>query len=98
MFRRFALALATMAALGAAAVAPTSSASAHPMFGHGPVFHGPIGHGPHFFGPHRFGHRWGWGVGIAGLVGGAIVADTCLRREVFDTPYGPEVRWINICY
>jgi hypothetical protein len=101
MFRKIAFALATTAALGAAALAPTS-ASAHgpgfggPHFSHGPAFHGPVGP---FFGPHHFGHRWGWGVGIAtGLVGGAIVADTCLRREVFYTPYGPSVRWVNICY
>jgi len=106
MFRNIAFALATTAALGAAALAPTS-ASARPFgfggFGHGPVFHGPVGHfGPHFvgpIGPHRFGHRWPWGIGIAaGIVGGAIVADSCYRREVFDTPYGPQVQWVNICY
>jgi hypothetical protein len=101
MFRKIAFALATTAALGAAALA-TTAASAHPVggfggphFGHGPVFHGPVG--PRFGGP--WGHRWGWGVGIAtGFVGGAIVADSCLRREVFDTPYGPRVRWVNVCY
>lgn len=100
MFRKIAFALATTAAIGVAALAPTS-ASAHgpgfgfggPHFGYGPAFHGP------FVGPRHFGPRWGWGVGIAtGLVGGAIVADTCLRREVFYTPYGPRVRWVNICY
>ncbi len=99
MFRKTAFALAATAALATAAVAP-SIASAHPIgFGHGPVFHGPIGHfGPHV-GPYHWGHRWPWGVGIAaGLVGGAIVADSCLRREVFYTPYGPEYRWVNICY
>lgn len=102
MFRKIAFALATTAALGGATLAPTA-ASARPFGpgfgGHGPVFHGPIGYGPHFVGPHRFGHRFPWGVGIAaGLVGGAIATDVCLRREVFDTPYGPEVRWVNICY
>jgi hypothetical protein len=98
MFRKITLALATTAALGAAALAPTSASAFGGHFGHGPVFAG--GHyGPHFYGPH-FGHRWGWaGVGIAaGLVGGAIVADTCYRREVFDTPYGPRFRWVNVCY
>lgn len=99
MFRTTAFALATTAAIGAAALAPTS-ASARP-FGFsgphfGPVFHGPVGP---FVGPRHFGHRWPWGVGIAaGIVGGAIVADSCYRREIFDTPYGPQVHWVNICY
>jgi hypothetical protein len=89
MFRKVTLALATTAALGAAALAPTSASAFGPRI---------VG-GPHFYGP-RFGYRWGWaGAGIAaGLVGGAIAADACLRREVFDTPYGPQVRWVNICY
>lgn len=93
MFRKIAFTLATAAALGSAALAPTSaSAFGAARFGHGPHFAG--GH----FGPH-FG-RWGWaGVGVAaGLVGGAIVADACLRREVFYTPYGPQVRFVSVCY
>jgi hypothetical protein len=109
MFRKIALALATTAALGAAALAP-NAASAHPIglggghgpvfhgpIGHSPVFHGPVGHGPHFVGPH--GRRWPWGVGIAaGVVGGAVAVDACYRREVINTPYGPEVRWVNVCW
>jgi hypothetical protein len=96
MFRKMTFVLAATAALGAAALAPTSASA---FGGH---FAGPHFVGPHYgYGPH-FGHGWGWGwggVGVAaGLVGGAIVADTCLRREVFDTPYGPQVRWVNICY
>jgi hypothetical protein len=76
MFRKTAFVLATTAALGAAALAPTS-ASARP-FGH---------------------HGWGLGVGIAaGLVGAAIVADSCVRRQVFATPYGWRTRWVNVCY
>ncbi len=94
MFRKMAFVLAATAALGAAALTPTSASA----FG-GPHFAGPHG-GPHF-GPY-YGHRWGWGglgVGVAaGLVGGAIAADACVRREIFDTPYGPQVRWVNICY
>jgi hypothetical protein len=94
MFRKMTFVLAATAALGAAALAPTSASA------FGGRFAGPHFVGPHYgYGPH-FGHGWGWGgVGVAaGLVGGAIVADTCLRREVFDTPYGPQVRWVNICY
>jgi hypothetical protein len=49
---------------------------------------------------HGFGHHgWGLGVGIAaGVIGSAIVADSCLRREVFQTPYGWRTRWVNVCY
>jgi hypothetical protein len=106
MFRKMTFILATAAALGAAALAPTSASA----FGHvgGGHFGGPhlgggyFGHGPHFVGGHygHWGRGWGWGwggVGV-GLVGAGIVADGCLRREVYDTPYGPEVRWVNICY
>jgi hypothetical protein len=46
-----------------------------------------------------FGHGWGLGVGIAaGLVGAAVVADRCVHREVFHTPYGWRTRWVNVCY
>jgi hypothetical protein len=50
----------------------------------------------------HWGHHWGWGgfgVGVAaGLVGGAIVANSCIQRRVIDTVYGPVVRWVNVCY
>jgi hypothetical protein len=76
MFRKTAFVLATTAALGAAALAPTA-ASARP-FGH---------------------HGWGLGIGIgAGLVGAAIVANSCVHRETFYTPYGWRTRWVNVCY
>ncbi len=81
MFRKMALVLAATAALGTAALAPTSASA----WGHGP-----------------WGHHWGWGgfgVGVAaGIVGSAIVANTCLQRRVIDTVYGPVVRWVNVCY
>jgi len=32
------------------------------------------------------------------LLSGAVVANTCLARRVFDTPYGPVVRVVNVCY
>jgi hypothetical protein len=96
MLRNITVAVAAAAALGAAAFAPVT-ASAHPIGGFAP---GHFVAGPHFgpgYGPHRWGPRWGWGVG-AGLVGGAIVADAWVRREVFYTPYGPRYRWVNVCY
>jgi hypothetical protein len=86
MFRKMTLVLAATAALGAAALAPTSASA----WGH---------------------HGWGWGgfgVGVGlGVVGSAIAAnnyyayngyDSCLRRRVVDTYYGPRVRWVNVCY
>jgi hypothetical protein len=94
MFRKVAFALAATAAIGAAALAPTA-ASAHHF---GPGLAGPH---PHFAGPagHYWGPRWPWGVGIAtGLVGGAIVADSCVRPVTFQTPYGWRTRWVNVCY
>jgi hypothetical protein len=101
MFRKIAFALATTAALGVAALAPTSASAFGGHFGHGPVVGGHFA-GPHFgprFGGPRFG-RWGWGgVGVAaGLVGGAVVADACLRNEIVATPWGPQYRWVNVCY
>jgi hypothetical protein len=50
-----------------------------------------------------YGHHWGgwggFGVGVAaGIVGSAIVANTCVQRQVVATPYGPVVRWVNVCY
>jgi hypothetical protein len=90
MFRNIAFALATAAALGTATLAPTS-ASAHPAFG-GHFHGGHFGYGPHGFGP-------GLGFGIAaGVLGAGIVVDSCYRRAVIDTPYGPEVRLVNVCY
>jgi hypothetical protein len=87
MFRKMAFVLAATAALGAVALSPTSASA----WGHG-----------HWGGHGWGGHGWGWGgfgVGVAaGLVGGAIVANTCLQRRIIDTPYGPAVRWVNVCY
>jgi hypothetical protein len=52
-----------------------------------------------------YGHHWGgrgwggFGVGVAaGIVGGAIVANSCVQRQVVATPYGPVVNWVNVCY
>jgi hypothetical protein len=83
MFRKTALVLAATAALGAVAFSPTSASA----WGYG-----------HHWGGRGFG--WGgFGVGLAtGIVGGAIVANSCLQRQVVATPYGPAVQWVNVCY
>lgn len=87
MFRKMAFVLAAAATLGAVALSPTSASA----WGHGGGWGG-----------HWAGHHWGWGgfgVGVAaGLVGSAIIADTCVQRRVVDTAYGPVVRWVNVCY
>jgi hypothetical protein len=88
MFRKMAFVLAATATLGAVALSPTSASA----WGHG-----------HWGGGHwGGGHHWGWGgfgVGVgAGLLGGAIVANTCMQRQVIETAYGPVVRWVNVCY
>ncbi len=84
MFRKMTFAIATVAVLGAAALAPTS-ASAHGFGG---------------FGGHGFGHGRGFGWGGIGLgLAGGYAADQCgLVRQVYATPYGPVVRWVNVCY
>ncbi|HVX99893.1 MAG TPA: hypothetical protein VHA55_08900 [Pseudorhodoplanes sp.] len=83
MFRKSLFALATLATVGAAALAPTA-ASAKPFKG---GFH------------HH--HHYGWGIG-AGLVGAAIVADaaysSCWVKRWVDTPFGPRLRRIYVCY
>jgi hypothetical protein len=83
MIRKMTFVLAATAALGAVALSPTS-ASAWGKGGWG--------------GGHHFGWgRVGIGVGL-GLIGAGIAADTCMQRRVMDTPYGPTVRWVNVCY
>jgi hypothetical protein len=82
MFRKMAFVLAATAALGTVALSPTSASA----WGYG----------------HHWGRGWGWGgfgVGVAaGIVGGAIAANACVQRQVVATPYGPVVRWVNVCY
>ncbi len=86
MFRKTILALAATAALGAAALAPTS-ASAGGGFG----WH----HG-------GWGHHWGWGHGYGYRVslynpyiydaGGCYIV-----KKVVDTDFGPRVRRVTVC-
>jgi hypothetical protein len=44
---------------------------------------------------HGGGHFWGPHVGF--YVGGPGY-DSCLRRQWVGTPYGPRLRWVNVCY
>jgi len=43
----------------------------------------------------------GFGVGTAiglGILAGAAYDNTCMAQRVFNTPTGPVVRWVNVCY
>ncbi len=43
----------------------------------------------------------GFGVGTAiglGILAGAAYDSTCMAQRVFNTPNGPVVRWVNVCY
>ena len=85
MFRKTVLAIAATAAIGAAALTPTS-ASAH--------WHGGGWHGGGGFGHHAF-----WGGPRFYLGGPAYAAyDPCLRRRWVGTPFGPRLRYVNVCY
>ena len=80
MLRRITLALAASAALGAAALAPTtaSAVGGHPIAGHW--------RGHAVFRP-----------GIR-VYTGPVVHGGCLVRRWVYTPYGPALRWVNVCY
>jgi hypothetical protein len=86
MLRRTIFALSTAAALSAATLAPTSA-----FAGGGGGWHGGGWHGGGL----------GFGVGTAiglGILAGAAYDNTCMAQRVFNTPNGPVVRWVNVCY
>lgn len=84
MFRKLILALGVTAAIGAAALTPTT-ASAWGWHGHH-GWHGGFGHGWH--GGYRF-----------GFYGPRYVAgsDCYLVKRVVATPYGYRVRRVSVC-
>ena len=88
MLRKTIFALSTAAALSAATLAPTSAFAGGGFGGgwHGGGFHG---------------GGLGFGVGTAiglGILAGAAYDSTCMAQRVFNTPNGPVVRWVNVCY
>jgi hypothetical protein len=47
------------------------------------------------------GGGFGFGVGTAiglGILAGAAYDSSCMAQRVFNTPTGPVVRWVNVCY
>ena len=89
MLRKTIFALSTAAALSAATLAPTSAFAGGGGGGGGGGWHGGGWYGG------------GFGVGTAiglGILAGAAYDSTCVVERVINTPYGPVVRRINVCY
>jgi hypothetical protein len=82
MLRKTMLALVAGVALGAAALAPTSASAAWGGW------HGGWGgwHGGWYRGP------------IVRVYGGGPVYGGCSVQRWVYTPYGPALRWVNVCY
>ena len=85
MLRKFSLAAVAAAALGAAALAPTSASA----WGHGWHHGGGWHHGHHGWGPRVF-------VGGPAYFGGGYGG--CYVRRLVPTPWGPRWRMVNRCY
>jgi len=84
MLRKTIFALSIAAALSAATLAPTSA-----FAGGGGGWHGGGWHGGGF--------GFGTAIGL-GILAGAAYDSTCMAQRVFNTPNGPVVRWVNVCY
>jgi len=39
----------------------------------------------------------GTAIGL-GILAGAAYDNTCMAQRVYNTPTGPVVRWVNVCY
>jgi hypothetical protein len=86
MLHKTFLAGAAALALGTAALAPTSASAWW------------AGHA----GWHGW-HRGGWHHGgfyrpAVRVYAGPVYGGACFARRVVYTPYGPALRWVNICY
>ena len=85
MFRKSMIALAAIATIGAAALAPTAASAG----GGGGKWGGKWGGGWHH--KHHFGF-YGAPVFAAGIYTG------CWVKRLVDTPYGPRLRRVYVCY
>lgn len=84
MFRKLAIALAATFVVAGTAMAPTS-ADAKGKF----IFK------PHHHHHHHHGHHFHRGFG---LVAPVVVASGCYAKRWVPTPWGPRLRWVNVCY
>jgi hypothetical protein len=89
MFRKLVLAAAATVALGAAALTPTTASAWHG--GHGGGWHGGYGGGG-WHGGDR-GPRFAFGGPVYGAYAGG-----CIRNRWVNTPWGPRMRRVNVCY
>jgi hypothetical protein len=92
LFRTTALAAGLMAAS-----VPSLSVPAEAAWG---GFHGSW-HGGGWHGGGWHGGGLGFGIGTAiglGILAGAAYDNNCMAQRVFNTPNGPVVRWVNVCY
>jgi hypothetical protein len=81
------LALAAAAALGAAALAPTTASARHGGW-----------HG-HHLGHHHYYRHWGPRYRIGFYAPSYAAYDGCyLRKRWIETAHGPRPRWVTVCY
>lgn len=84
MFRKFILAIGATAAIGTAALAPTTASAHHWHGSHHGWHHGWHGYRVGFYGP-AFGPTF-------------VAAPACYRvKRLVETPYGPRWRRITVC-
>ena len=85
MIRKTILALAATAALGVAALAPTSASAG---------WHGGWHHGWHG----GWGHGYGYGLGVSLYNPYVYNTGSCyIVKRVVDTDFGPKVRRVTVC-
>jgi len=82
MFRKSLLALSAITVIGAAALAPTAASA---------------GGGWKHHGHHGWGHGYGYGYG-ASYVGYTGYGYGCWVKKWIDTPFGPRLKRIYVCY
>jgi hypothetical protein len=99
MLRKMILVLATGAALGAAALAPSTASAFGGHWGHWGGGH--WGHWGGGYWGHGYWRPWGgYGFYRPGfrVYAGPVVYGGCVVRRWVYTPWGPRVRWVNRCY
>src|SRR5262245_54849188 len=99
MFRKFALVIAAVCALGAATLTPTPAAAWREGWdGGGWGWRG--GWGPGWragWGP-GWGWRRGWGWGAPFVVASGFYGGGCIVRRLVPGPWGPRWIWVNRCW
>jgi hypothetical protein len=83
MIRKLAIAFAAVAAIGTATLTASTTPAA-------------AGHG--WSGHHHRHHHHGWYRPGVRFYGPAFAYGGCHVKRVVGTPWGPRVRWVNICH